>query len=81
MSSGIERKNFRSNKISSLYFMAPERILAEMDMTDVQVMAKCDTWSVGISLYLMVFGEFPFDGENPNKLVKQIKLAKLKSID
>jgi serine/threonine protein kinase len=70
MSSGIERKNFRSNKISSLYFMAPERILAEIDMTDVKLMAKSDTWSVGILIYLMVFGDFPFNGDNTNKLAK-----------
>lgn len=33
MSSGFDRKKFSHNKVNSLYFMAPERILAKVDMT------------------------------------------------
>ena len=34
MSAGFTKKKFSSNKISSLYFMAPERILADLDKVD-----------------------------------------------
>jgi serine/threonine protein kinase len=35
MSAGIEKKKFSSNKISSLHFMAPERLMGELDFTQI----------------------------------------------
>lgn len=31
-----------------------------------------DTWALGIMMYLMLFGEFPFYSENEDALVKKI---------
>lgn len=76
MSSGFEKKKFSANKISSLYFMAPERILGELDLTSVFKMAKCDTWSIGVILYFLLFGEMPYQGLNITKLVNKIKKSK-----
>ena len=73
MSSGIDKIKFSSNKISSLYFMAPERILANVDLNKVEELKKCDMWSIGVLLYFLMFGEFPFDGENRSKLARCIK--------
>lgn len=78
MSSGFDRKKFSHNKVNSLYFMAPERILAKVDMTKETQLAKCDIWSVGVILFFLLFGEFPFNGSNTSKLVKHIKSAKIK---
>lgn len=32
MSAGLDHKKFGNNKISSLYFMAPERIMATINL-------------------------------------------------
>jgi len=33
---------------------------------------KSDCWSLGIVLYTMIFGSFPFNGQNPKELFQQI---------
>lgn len=53
--------------------MAPERILANVDLNKVEELKKCDMWSIGVLLYFLMFGEFPFDGENRSKLARCIK--------
>ena len=61
-SSGFTRKKFSTNQISSLYFMSPERIQGEIDVENEYEMAKADIWSVGVILFILVFGKPPFDG-------------------
>lgn len=76
MSAGFEKKKFSTNKISSLYFMAPERIMGELDLSKEFLMTKCDIWSIGVILYFLLFGELPFSGANVSKMIKQIKKCK-----
>jgi len=81
MSAGIEKKKFSSNKISSLHFMAPERLMGELDFTQIQQMGKADTWAIGVILYFLLLGNLPFVGSNVSKLVKTVKKGKLKKVD
>ncbi len=76
MSAGFDHKKFGHNKPSSLHFMAPERVMAQVDLSDISTMYKCDTWSVGVILYLFLFGVLPFTGESNAKLVKAITKGK-----
>lgn len=72
MSAGLDHKKFGHNKHSSLFFMAPERIMARIDLNNEASLYKCDMWSIGVLLYLLLFGEVPFNGSNISKLVKSI---------
>lgn len=72
-SSGFCKKKFSSNKISSLYFMAPERVYGEVKTDNDQLTCKVDMWSVGVLIHVLVFGRVPFEGETYSELVKTIK--------
>ena len=43
------------NRYGSIYFTAPE-------VVDHQHMPECVIWNFGVIMYLLYFGELPFDG-------------------
>ena len=57
--------------------MSPERIQGEIDTENEYEMAKADIWSVGVILFILVFGKPPFDGNHNSSLVKSIKKGKI----
>ena len=52
-------------KRGTAYYMAPEVIQGSYT-------SKCDIWSIGIILYVLLSGEAPFSGENSEEIMKKI---------
>ncbi len=53
------------------YYIAPEQIRGQIDVD-----FRCDIYSLGATLYHMVTGQVPFDGENPSAVMhKHLKEA------
>ena len=72
-------KIFHKNKtektiIGSSYYIAPEVLRKKYN-------EKCDTWSVGVILYMTLAGCAPFDGENDEEILKSIKIGKYNKND
>ena len=53
------------------YYIAPEVINKEYD-------EKCDMWSSGVILYVLLSGAPPFDGKNDHSILRAVKKAQLK---
>ena len=51
------------------YYMAPEVLEGLYD-------AKCDTWSLGVLLYVFMSGYLPFQGKNRADVFNKIKQGK-----
>lgn len=51
------------------YYIAPEVLMRSYD-------EKCDVWSVGVILYILLSGSPPFNGNNDDEIIKAVKKAK-----
>lgn len=51
----------------TLYYISPEVIEGK------KYNKKCDIWSVGVIVFLFIFGKFPFQGNSDNETMKQIR--------
>ena len=54
--------------VGTAYYIAPEVLTQEYD-------EKCDIWSIGVILYMMLSGRPPFKGNSELDIVKNVKLG------
>jgi calcium-dependent protein kinase len=59
--------------------MAPERIRGQLD-SNSENQKKCDMWSIGILLYLLICGCPPFEGKTNDELQLAIRRSEFQFI-
>ena len=57
---------FEKQIIGTPYYIAPEVIEKKYDK-------KCDLWSLGVIMYVLLKGKFPFGGQGKDEIFKNIK--------
>jgi calcium-dependent protein kinase len=63
-------KNKKMNKVSGTpYYIAPEVLFEKYD-------EKCDVWSIGIIMYILLCGYPPFNGDSDTEILNRIKEGK-----
>ena len=64
------RKELRAEKknklIGTSYYIAPEVLQLDYDQ-------RCDIWSAGVILYILVTAAPPFDGSNDREIMENVK--------
>ena len=60
-------KNYLNSVNGTLLYMAPEILKGE------EYNYKCDLWSIGIIIYKLYFGKFPYFGANENAIINKIE--------
>jgi len=65
----IDIKKILSSKVGSLYYVSPEVLAGKYN-------EKCDIWSVGVILYMLLSGCAPFNGPSKGVIYSKIKAMK-----
>eukprot|EP01017_Pseudomicrothorax_dubius_P006739 TRINITY_DN11984_c0_g2_i1.p1 TRINITY_DN11984_c0_g2~~TRINITY_DN11984_c0_g2_i1.p1 ORF type:complete len:475 (+),score=68.46 TRINITY_DN11984_c0_g2_i1:61-1485(+) len=63
------RKSALKTKVGTPYYIAPEVLEGSYD-------ERCDIWSSGVILYVLLCGAPPFNGKNDDEIMKAIKRGK-----
>ena len=58
-----------STKVGTAYYVSPEVLSGDYD-------EKCDVWSSGVILYIILTGDPPFNGANDNEIYRKIQQKK-----
>ena len=64
-----EQDHHEHKVVGSTYYIAPEVLNKNYN-------EKCDIWSCGVILYMLLSGKVPFNGENSAKILQRIKIGK-----
>lgn len=56
------------------YYIAPEVLNKSYD-------ERCDVWSIGVILYILLSGKPPFDGDDDQEITEQVKIGKVSYSD
>jgi len=55
-----------TTKVGTAYYVSPEVLAGDYD-------EKCDIWSSGVILYILLTGDPPFNGSNDNEIYRKIQ--------
>ena len=69
LSQTIDVKKILSSKVGTAYYVSPEILQGKYN-------EKCDVWSAGVILYVLLSGEPPFNGPSDSVIYSKIKKMK-----
>lgn len=61
--------NKMTTKVGTAYYVSPEVLSGDYD-------EKCDVWSSGVILFILLTGDPPFNGSNDNEIYRKIQQKK-----
>ena len=68
----FEKNKKEKDVVGSSYYIAPEVLQQNYN-------EKCDTWSVGVILYMLIVGRAPFDGKSDDEIIENIEKGEFNS--